>query len=228
MTRSILTVIDAASNYDLVTLEQVKEELNITGSDQDEILTTRIHRASEAINNYCNRIFIQETVSEVFRNGWDWNKNLFLRRTPINTITNIVVGISPNTETVDSTLYEFDPNDGIGGFIYPLDSNGERVLFPISWSSWGSWSCGNLITVTYSGGYLLANVPYMVQEACLELIKIRQNLASGSGISTDRTRIEIPGVWLKQVDTTTADTNNFFPNTIKDMLAPFKKIAFPS
>lgn len=224
--RSLLTIVAPASSYDLVTLTQVKTELNITNTDSDEMLETRIHRASEVINNYCNRIFIQETIQEVFSN-YDWSKRLFLRRTPIDSITSIIIGVSPNAETVDSSLYEFDPNDGIGGFVWALDSNGQRVLFPCSWSSWSSWSDGSLMTITYVGGYLLADVPYTVQEACIELIKIRINLASGTGISTDRTRIEIPGVWLKQVDTTSNDSNSFLPDNIKQMLASFKKTAFP-
>jgi hypothetical protein len=223
--KPLLEIITEASSYDLVTLAQIKAELNITNTDQDELLETRIHRASEAINNYCNRIFIQETVSETFRSGFNWNHLLFLKRTPIRYITSIVIGVSPNQETIEDTLYEFDENDSIGGFVYPLDSDGQRTLFP-TWSSWGSWSCGSIMTVTYVGGYLLAEVPYTVQEACIELVKLRQ--ASGGSVSdNNKVRVEIPGVWSKTTDTTSKDSNSFFPDLIKDMLAPFKKKAFP-
>jgi hypothetical protein len=225
--KSLLQVINQSDTYDLTVLETLKQELKITDNSQDEILATRIHRASDDINRYCNRIFAKETVKETFRNGWNWKKSLFLRRTPINSITSIIIGSSPNTDIVDSNLYEFDPNDGIGGFVWPLETNGQRVLFPCSWSNWSDWN--SIMEITYIGGYtLLDELPYGVEEACIELAKIRYNLASGTGITTDKTRTEIPGVWLKQVDTTSNDSNSFIPDVVKQMLAPFKKTAFPN
>ena len=61
---------------DLVTLDELKLELGITGTTEDAALSARITRLSEQIAEYCDRIFALLDVEETFAfNGsrsWYW------------------------------------------------------------------------------------------------------------------------------------------------------------
>lgn len=82
---SILTVTSAADSHDLTTLAAVKTALGITTGDDDARINTWITQAIERIETYCNRVFVVETVSEVFRLDRSLDK-LVLGRAPVTTI----------------------------------------------------------------------------------------------------------------------------------------------
>ena len=65
--RSLVTVLEPAESYDLVTLEQVKAFYNIpvvTDDPNDARLQTLITLQSKIISDYCQRVFAKEKVSE--------------------------------------------------------------------------------------------------------------------------------------------------------------------
>jgi hypothetical protein len=64
--RIITTVVTPASSHDLTTLDAVKDELPISGNGSDAILGRYISGASQAVEQYCNRVFVVETVSDQF------------------------------------------------------------------------------------------------------------------------------------------------------------------
>lgn len=189
--QSLLTVTSFASSYDLTVLETVKEELGINSSDtsQDVRLARLIHETSNAISTICNRVFAEENVSEVFRMGvvksWDGQvggcvqNSLILQRRPISSIINVIEdGI-----TADSDEYECNFESGI---IYRLTSEDFRT----------SWSA-NKITVNYvAGWYLLDDLPYDIERACLLWIK---SFDAQQKRSDSLVRVEdVPGLMRKE------------------------------
>jgi len=66
--RSLITVLEPAESYDLVTLEQIKAYYNIplvTDDPNDARLQTLISLQSKIISDYCDRVFAKEKVSEI-------------------------------------------------------------------------------------------------------------------------------------------------------------------
>src|SRR6266699_3209557 len=64
--KSTVSVITAADDYNLTTLENMISELQLsdpTQADKD-LLTRQIGEVSAAIANYCDRVFPTETVEE--------------------------------------------------------------------------------------------------------------------------------------------------------------------
>ena len=59
------TATPPAGAYDLTDLATIKDELKITDTTQDNFLQRGITQISTAISNYCNRVFLVETVQDV-------------------------------------------------------------------------------------------------------------------------------------------------------------------
>lgn len=165
--KSLLTVTAFADSYDLTVLETAKLELGVTGNDKDDQITLLIHQVSNAISTLCDRVFAEETVSEVFRlnsgsvgRGHSWLREegsiegLILRRRPISSIVSVVEDVA----TVDSGEYECNFDSGV---LYRLTSSDIRT----------TWTASK-ITVVYVSGYLLLdNLPYDIEKACLLWLK---------------------------------------------------------
>jgi hypothetical protein len=191
MPQSLLTVTTLADSYDLTSLETVKEELgiNLTDTIQDSRLTRLIHETSKAISTICDRIFAEETVSEVFRLGQlktgdgrlggYVQESLILRRRPISSIVSVV----EDDVTVDSAEYECDFQSGL---LYRLTTEDFRT----------GWSA-NKITVNYISGWLLLDdLPYDIERACLLWIK---SFYAQSRRSDVLVRVEdVPGLMRKE------------------------------
>src|SRR5579871_51905 len=65
--RIVSTVVTAASSYDLTSLENIKDDLAIPGTDtsSDATLARFITEQSALVASYCNRVFPIETVQDV-------------------------------------------------------------------------------------------------------------------------------------------------------------------
>ena len=189
---SILTVTDFADSYDLTVLATAKSELGITDTSQDEKIAILIHQISGAISSYCNRVFAEETVEEVFRlnagfaffGRWTNRSelpvnSLILRRRPVNSINSIIEdGIN-----LASTGYEFDPESGI--------------LFRLNDEDFRQTWIANKVTINYTAGYLLLdNLPYEIEKACLLWIKSAWNLLNRQDASIRSE--EIPDVLRRE------------------------------
>lgn len=159
MQESIVTVLNAASSYDLVDLATVKDELNITGSTHDTKLQRWITSTSKRFAKICETVFPEENVSEVFRQGYPWStwhgatrpgSPLVLTRRPVTLVTSVTEDTKLLAENVD---YEVEYDSGL---IYRLTSN--------SRSQWR----GSVITVPYSAGFY--PIPEDVQGAILTIL----------------------------------------------------------
>lgn len=187
--QSLLTVTTLASSYDLTVLETAKTELKITDGSKDVEIAVLIHQVSSAISSICDRVFAEETISEVFRLGrtktWDgqiegdFKETLILRRRPISSIVSVI----EDGTTVDSVEYECDFKSGL---LYRLTDEDFRT----------GWSADK-ITVNYiSGWYLLDNLPYDVEKACLLWVKSLWIQTQRSDLSV---RVEdVPGLMRKE------------------------------
>lgn len=177
----MLTVITAAASQDLVALSTVKSALGVTDNKQDDTLARLISQASAMIASYCNRVFIQETVTETFRAEHQLrfttyrqdqrNAFLLLKRRPLATI----LSVTECAISLDSTEYDVDLKEATLERVC-----GERSAY---------WSGTSI--VTYIGGYLLADVPADLQGAAIDLVAYSQQRAAHD--PTLRTR-DIPGV----------------------------------
>lgn len=145
--QSTITVLTPAASIDLMTLDELKVALNITGTAQDAMLGGIITRVSDEIGRLCNnRVFGKERVTETFTEvGADCNR-LFLARYPLTW---------SDIETI---------NDA------PLVPNGNLML-DAAWgklTSMSGWGEGT--TLTYSGGYVLpAGAPPALKQAVVAL-----------------------------------------------------------
>lgn len=156
--RSILTV-TTAGTQEITTLETVKTALKITATTEDDLIALWIRQATAAIGGYCNRVFIEETVSEVFRSygGFQVDRRggeqplsraLALARYPVSSIASITID---GTALTDAD-YELEPDTGL---VNRLVND-----IPVSWY-------GLKTTVAYTGGYAIADIPPDVERAAI-------------------------------------------------------------
>jgi hypothetical protein len=226
MSDTILTVTQAATSYDLTTLATVKEELNISVGNWDNLLGRYISEVSDRIASYCNRVFAQETVSELFipdrsiASGWGaargeaWDSawearilwrarnNLELSRTPVASIVSVVEDSDP---AIDSSLYEFDPPTG---FLYRLNG-GART----------KWTA-NRTLVTYTGGYVLLNgLPRSIEEAAILMVKSKWFARSRDPLLKSE---DVPGV-LKQEFWVGSPSAGDMSDDVTAILSPYRR-----
>lgn len=181
--QSVLNVVTPAVSQDLTILATVKAECGITGTAEDANIEAWIDQASNACSAYCNRVFGLETVTETFRNRFNYvyrheNKapSILLQRNPVVTITSIV---QDGTSLVADVDYQLDAKEGL---LYRLDPASDALTF---------WNF-NKLTVTYSGGWaLLGSLPLSIERACISHVKA---LRSSADRDPNIKQESIPGV----------------------------------
>jgi hypothetical protein len=134
--QSNIVVTAPAPTVDLMTLDEFKIALNITGTAQDPLLTGILDRVSDEIARLCNnRIFGKEGVVETFTEIPDNCHRLFLARYPV--------------AGTDITLFSNSGASLILSSDYMLDSQWGKITL----------NAGTFIDQTkiaYTGGY---NIP---------------------------------------------------------------------
>nr|DAH82738.1 MAG TPA: Head Tail Connector Protein [Caudoviricetes sp.] len=184
MFRSILTVTQAAQSKDLISLDDLKTSLQISGTDDDASLQLLITGASTAIADYCKRTFHEETLSEQFRqqtghhsvnyySGWRGVENLILARRPVASITSVTEG----TTVLDASTYEVTPDSGILSRLC-----NDRIA---------KWYAHKIVVV-YVAGYAADAMPPSLQLATTKLVKLL--LASATRDPTVKTQ------WVKDIE----------------------------
>ena len=143
---SILTVITAGTQ-EITTRDNVKTLLKITATTEDDLIDLWIAQATSAIAKHCNRVFIEETVSEVFRRPV--GRKLILARYPVTAMTSVTIDTVAQTAGTD---FEYEAATGLMTKL----SNDTPVF-------WG----GLKTTVVYTGGYAIADVPADLERAAV-------------------------------------------------------------
>src|SRR3546814_1283456 len=88
---------------------------SVSGSSEDDELQRLLTEASGQIATYCNRVFAQQTYSEVYRNV-RCRSLLPLSHAPVDTITSVTV----DGTALESTEYEVEAETG---FLYRLSDD---------------------------------------------------------------------------------------------------------
>ncbi len=153
-----LVVLTAAPTILLETLDHIKEELGITDSSQDGLLTRMLRDASSAIARYCNRSFGAQRYQETLKGSGSQTLGLFA--SPVLSVTQVLMDtevVDPNESTEGYTI-----EDAEAGALYRPCGWGQTVAL-LSWG-WQAYSSRYILpggtntlryTVTYTAGYLL-------------------------------------------------------------------------
>ena len=164
------TILQAASSALLATLDDVKLELNITGTADDAYLTRRILVNSSAIAVECGRAFGRETVQDVFR--YEPNTPIGRNRAapPLSLSRNLLASVASVTDSnglVDPARYDARLEAGlvfrVPGMMDPYD------FLPGTARQWMAYP----ITVVYLAGWILPgqdgrDLPQVIEDVCVD------------------------------------------------------------
>lgn len=173
--RIVSTVVTAASNYDLTTLTNVKDDLAIPNTDtsSDATLARFITEQSALVAQYCNRVFPIETVKDVIyldRDPYPYQvagllSELQLSRWPLVSVTSVTDTVGPNTSNTLTAGTDFIV-DNARGWLTKIDPN---TGYPTGWSA-------DQYTVQYLAGYFTPGTnspPADLEMAVLRLVTSR-------------------------------------------------------
>lgn len=200
----------ALQNYDLTTIDEVKDELSILDNSKDATLKRYITSASAAASKYCNRTFQSEELQDEFwpdREKFQYTLPgrvdvLQLSRWPVE--SPIISVVENGVTLVEGT--DFRVNYDNGTLIRLDDLN----TYPRAWAAWP-------IVAVYVGGY--SEIPYDIEDAVIRMVTKRY-VARGRDPALKQE--SIPGVrevqyWIA----TGADAGNMTPD-ITDVLEPYR------
>jgi Phage gp6-like head-tail connector protein len=159
-------VLEPATSYALLTLDELKTILGISTSDasEDDQLTMWIEHYSDVVATMCNRVFAKEKVQETWRGDtmpFD-SPRLFLTHYPVAD-ADIESVSSPNGTLIDPAAYEVENRSG-------------KVRIDGAWSE--------PITVVYTGGYdLPEEAPAALKQAVGLLIQGAREQMTTAAIS---------------------------------------------
>lgn len=175
-----LTVTVAAGRRDLTTVEAVKDELGIAGSDttEDFRLSEWIERASDGIRTYCGgRAFEQQTYQETL--AGHGGTQLVLARAPIISVTSVAFQGQPVTD--------FSIADAEAG-ILQRDAGWSWTNAAFSRFELAPNPRGDLpsYTVIYVAGWKLPGedgrtLPRDLEQACIDFVKYLREHRTGGG-----------------------------------------------
>ena len=142
---AISSVITPADSYDLITLDEVKDDLNISSTADDAYLQRRITELSAVARQYMNRTLQVEAVRDQFwlqRDPYPWQlpggaMPLQLSRWPV---IEVALLIENDIELVEGTDFVVDTEVGQLTRMLPADP------YPTRWRTLP-------ITIEYSAGY---------------------------------------------------------------------------
>ena len=173
--RIVSTVLTAASDYDLTTLANIKDDLAIPNTDtsSDTSLARYITEQSLLVAQYCNRVFPIETVQDVIypdRDPYPYQvtgmlSELQLSRWPIVSVTSVTDTVAVNTDNmlIPDTDYIVDE---ARGWLTKIDTN---TGYPTGWSP-------DQYIIKYQAGYFKAgsgSPPADLEMAVLRLVTAR-------------------------------------------------------
>jgi hypothetical protein len=196
----ITTVVTPADDRDLVSLDDVREQLQFRSNDtaQDAWLAKVVTRTSQQAERYCNRIFAQQDYQDTFGSTYgDPGTPLMLGQAPV----------VPTLVIVDST--DLDPTGWIAdadpGLLY-------NTIEPRQWISQDS------IVVQYTGGF--EEIPDDVQQAVISLCVLAYR---GRGRDPMLRERETPGLGRETFWIGPAPGEQILPGDIASLLNPFRR-----
>jgi len=122
----------AVGTYALITLQELKDHLGITGSTDDTVLERAIDRATARIESYMGRNILARSYAEW--HGGNKVRAIRTKQYPINSVTGVFTGIR-TAFTVSSTV-----------------ASDLRVTVSVNSEAYGTGAPGLVISRTTSGG----------------------------------------------------------------------------
>jgi hypothetical protein len=202
MIHPITTVITPAKSRDLTTLATAKDELQISGASYDKRLKRWITEESAAIERYCGRRLVSETLQQVFR---------FHHQGMGHHSTDLRLTLWPVTEVISVTWGEtvLTPDqwllDGEAGLLRRWDDASGCWMPWFDYLSWYDPYSAD-VTVQYIGGYTLGvDLPPDIEAAAL--MQLQHRKTAGSRDSTIRSE-SVPNVLTVTYATPTGSEGN--------------------
>lgn len=196
----ITTVVTPADDRDLVSLDDVREQLQFRANDtaQDAWLAKVITRSSQQTERYCNRIFAQQDYQDTFGIvSSDPGTPLMLGQAPVTvTLVNI------DATDLDATDWAADAEPGL---LYRATEQ-------------RSWISTSAILVQYTGGF--DPIPDDVQQAVIQLCVMAYRGRSRDPMLRER---ETPGLGREQYWVGPAPGENVLPGDIASLLNPYRR-----
>lgn len=174
MIHSVTTVITPAANRDLTTLAVAKDELQITGSSYDKRLKRWITEESAAIERYCGRRLINETLQQEFHFRQDAGQISELKLTlwPVSEVISVTwdeVVLTPDQWNLDAEA----------GILKRWDSLSNCWVPWFDYPPWFYHVYPTSVIVQYTGGYTLGvDVPPDIEAATLMQLQHRKTAGS--------------------------------------------------
>lgn len=197
------TVVTSAAERNLVTLDDLREQLRVRPGDtaNDGWYTKVIARSSLAAERYCNRIFAKQGYADVFRAGVNGmgDEPLVLSMAPIDPASLMV--------ELDGVVM-----DSAGYALQPLPGHLWRVGDTTAWSN----STG--LTVSYDAGFDV--IPADVQQAVLDLCTMEN---AGRGRDPMLRATESPGLGRQEYWVGGVPGSSLLPQDIASLLNPYRR-----
>ncbi len=191
---------------DLTTLALVREYLETPTGDttKDALINSLINRMSGFIERFCNRVFIQATYTE-FQDGKKNNGGILrLEQYPIVEITSVHDDTDRDYDAaslIDSADYVTEDSYGVLKRTDAIEFN-EGI---------------HNIKVVYIAGYEnIAALPGDLQQACIELVTNKMNMAGKTHLKSER---------LSKWGATYGE-QDAMPASIKEVLLQYQKRSF--
>lgn len=138
----------------LVSLEDAKDFLKISGESEDSIIESMINRASSWANSYTQRLLLSRTNTDYY--DGDGTGTLILNQYPVTTLTSLYDDVDrafgAGTAIDVSSNVVLDGNNGLIRLFNQAVAFNKGILN---------------VKAVYTAGYTLATVPASIQEAVL-------------------------------------------------------------
>lgn len=199
MTPLYTTVVMPAADRNLVTLDDLREQLRVRPGDtaNDAWYTKIIARSSRAAEKFCGRIFAAQSYVDTFQTGASGNPDepLILAQAPVDPSSLAV--------TLDGTV--------MAGAGYSLDPGVGHV-----WRSGSAWMNTAGLSVAYTGGF--DTIPPDVQQAVLDLCTMEN---AGRGRDPMLRATESPGLGRQEYWVGGIPGDSLIPRDIAALLNPY-------
>jgi uncharacterized phiE125 gp8 family phage protein len=137
----------------LITVARARQVPQLAAVDAT-IVETLILAASKAIERYCNRLFVSQSLIEVYDGNGE--TEIMLRHYPLITLTSVVI-LNDDESITTIAITEFRTDSATGHVWFKPNATAAYTYFPSG--------RGN-ITITYTSGFAI--IPADVQQACAQ------------------------------------------------------------
>lgn len=163
-----------------VSLDELKDHLRITSTQEDSYLTNLITSGRQMIEDYTRRKLIEQTVT-LYLDGWPskysdvwWDGTVQASRDTLSTYQSIQIPLVPLIDVSEVSLFSTDNTESTYSASNYYVNNFDNDTFGSIELNQGSVITGNLrrknsIKVTYTVGYgpSPSDVPYSLRQSCL-------------------------------------------------------------